>query len=398
MRERRAADPIVPFHLLRTGPVAIASAALFLATAALFSVTVFVPLFLETTTGASPTEAGLLLVPAMLGIAVSTTLSGRAIVRTGRYKRFPIAGLALMTAALVLLAAFAGDPSQVATGIALAVFGLGFGMVTQVLVVAVQNSVERRELGVATATTGFFRALGGAVGAAVLGAVFAAQAGAHGGAQRAACAPTSSTASRPSSWSPPRSPRWRCSSSCACPSCPCRPPTASRRGGQMASGFSTAVALRGEQTDGAISVVENTVPARWDGPPLHHHEFDETFYVLDGELTFQLGDELFTAGPGALAFAPGGVAHTLANLTDAPARYLLLCTPAGFEGYFARLAAQAAGEDPPRVGAGAHAAGDHGRWADRRARRRRRGGADRARDGPGQRRSRAASRPVGGSR
>jgi EmrB/QacA subfamily drug resistance transporter len=177
--ERRAADPIVPFHLLRTGPVAIASAALFLATAALFSVTVFVPLFLETTTGASATEAGLLLVPAMLGIALSTTLSGRAMVRTGRYKRFPVAGLVLMTAALVLLAVVAGDPSRVATGITLALFGLGFGMVTQILVVAVQNSVERRELGVATATTGFFRALGGAVGAAVLGAVFAAQSGAH---------------------------------------------------------------------------------------------------------------------------------------------------------------------------------------------------------------------------
>jgi EmrB/QacA subfamily drug resistance transporter len=175
-RERRAADPIVPFHLLRTGSVAIASATLFLGTAALFSVTVFVPLFLETTTGATPTEAGLLLVPAMLGITVSSTLSGRAIARTGRYKRFPIAGLALMTAALVLLAVFASDPSQVATGVALAIFGLGFGMVTQVLIVAVQNSVERRELGVATAATGFFRALGGAVGAAVLGAVFAGQA------------------------------------------------------------------------------------------------------------------------------------------------------------------------------------------------------------------------------
>jgi MFS family permease len=177
VRERRAADPIVPFHLLRTGPVAIASAALFLGTAALFAVTVFVPLFLETTTGASPTQAGLLLVPAMLGITVSTTLSGRAIARTGRYKRFPIAGLALMTAGLVLLAAFAGQHSRVATGVALAVFGLGFGMVTQVLIVAVQNSVERRELGVATATTGFFRALGGAVGAAVLGAVFASRPG-----------------------------------------------------------------------------------------------------------------------------------------------------------------------------------------------------------------------------
>jgi EmrB/QacA subfamily drug resistance transporter len=175
-RERRAADPIVPLRLLGTPVVAVASSALFLATASLFAITVFVPLFLQTTTGASPTEAGLLLVPAMLGITISTTLSGRSIVRTGRYKRFPVAGLALMTAALVLLAVFAGHPSQVATGIGLAVFGLGFGMVTQVLVVAVQNSVERRQLGVATATTGFFRALGGAIGAAVLGAVFASQA------------------------------------------------------------------------------------------------------------------------------------------------------------------------------------------------------------------------------
>jgi MFS family permease len=178
-RERRASDPIVPFHLLRTRTVAVASAALFLAIAALFSITVFVPLLLQTTTGATPTEAGLLLVPAMLGITVSTTLAGRSIARTGRYKRFPVAGLALMTAALVLLAVVAGDSSRLATGAGLLVFGLGFGMVTQVLITAVQNGVDRRELGIATATTGFFRALGGAVGAAALGAVFAARAGSH---------------------------------------------------------------------------------------------------------------------------------------------------------------------------------------------------------------------------
>jgi EmrB/QacA subfamily drug resistance transporter len=177
VQERRAADPIVPLRLLRTRTVAVVSTALFLATAALFAVTVFVPLFLQTVTGASPTEAGLLLVPAMLGITVSTTVSGRIISRTGRYKRFPVAGLALMTGALVTLAIVARDPSRLATGIALAGFGLGFGLVTQVLVTAVQNAVERRELGVATATTGFFRALGGAVGAAVLGAVFAAHTG-----------------------------------------------------------------------------------------------------------------------------------------------------------------------------------------------------------------------------
>jgi EmrB/QacA subfamily drug resistance transporter len=181
-RERRAADPVLPLRLLRTPVVAVASAGLFLATATMFAVNVFVPLFLQATTGASPTQAGLLMLPMMAGITLSTTLSGRAMARTGRYKRFPIAGLGLMTAALVLLAALASQRSVVATGVGLAVFGLGFGMVSQILVVAVQNAVDRRELGTATATTGFFRALGGAVSAAALGAVFAARAGAHAAA------------------------------------------------------------------------------------------------------------------------------------------------------------------------------------------------------------------------
>jgi EmrB/QacA subfamily drug resistance transporter len=176
-RERRVADPLVPFEMLRTRSVAVASAALFLGTAALFSVTVFVPLFLQLTTGASPTDSGLLLVPMMLGTVVSTTVSGRLIARTGRYKRFPILGLALMTVALVLLAILSADPSRLRTAVAVGVFGLGFGMVTQVLIVAVQNTVDRRRLGIATAATTFFRGLGGAAGAAVLGAVFAAQSG-----------------------------------------------------------------------------------------------------------------------------------------------------------------------------------------------------------------------------
>jgi len=177
VRERRAADPIVPVELLGTRVVAIASTVLFFTTASLFAVTVFVPLFLQTTTGATPTEAGLLLAPTMLGVTISTTLSGRSISRTGRYKRFPIGGLALMAAGLGLLAALTSRHSQVASAIGLVVFGLGFGLVTQVLVIAVQNSVERTQLGIATAVTSFFRALGGAVGAAVLGAVFTARAG-----------------------------------------------------------------------------------------------------------------------------------------------------------------------------------------------------------------------------
>jgi EmrB/QacA subfamily drug resistance transporter len=181
LRERRAADPIVPLDLLRTRVVALASIALFLTTAALFAVNVFVPLYLQRTTGATPTQAGLLLAPMMLGIAVSTNLAGRSIARTGRYKRFPVAGTGLMAVALGLLAAFASHPSRVTVGIGLAVFGLGFGMVGQVLIVAVQNGADRSRLGVAMATTSFFRGLGGAVGAALFGAVFAARVGARGG-------------------------------------------------------------------------------------------------------------------------------------------------------------------------------------------------------------------------
>jgi EmrB/QacA subfamily drug resistance transporter len=178
-RERRVPDPIVPLRLLRTRAVAVASAALFLALVALFAVTVFVPVFLQITTGATPTQAGLLMIPAMVAIPISTTVAGRLMYRSGRYKRFPLIGLGMMSAALLMLAMVARDPSRLTTAVALAVFGLGFGMVTQILVVAVQNSVERHELGVATAVTGFFRALGGAIGAAVLGALFAARAGAH---------------------------------------------------------------------------------------------------------------------------------------------------------------------------------------------------------------------------
>jgi EmrB/QacA subfamily drug resistance transporter len=178
VRERRAADPIVPLRLLSTPAVAVASSALFFSTASLFAITVFVPLFLQVAAGSSPTQAGLLLVPMTVATTISTTLAGRRIARTGRLRRIPVAGLAMMASALALLAALAHERSALATACALAVFGLGFGLVTQVLVVAVHNSVDRRLLGTATATTGFFRALGGAVGAAALGAIFSAQAGA----------------------------------------------------------------------------------------------------------------------------------------------------------------------------------------------------------------------------
>jgi quercetin dioxygenase-like cupin family protein len=95
-----------------------------------------------------------------------------------------------------------------------------------------------------------------------------------------------------------------------------------------------SILLRSEESADAISIIEITLPAGWDGPPLHHHAFDEAFYVLAGELTFQLGDTLATRGPGTLTFAPRDSIHTLANLSGEPARYLLICTPGGFERRF----------------------------------------------------------------
>jgi quercetin dioxygenase-like cupin family protein len=109
---------------------------------------------------------------------------------------------------------------------------------------------------------------------------------------------------------------------------------------------SPRVLLRSEQSDGHVSVIE-TAPGPGAGPPLHQHGFDEAFYVIEGELTFQLEDERFTVGPGEVAFAPRGVPHTFANLSDAPARQLIVCTPAGFERYFARMAAEREGTEPP---------------------------------------------------
>jgi quercetin dioxygenase-like cupin family protein len=107
------------------------------------------------------------------------------------------------------------------------------------------------------------------------------------------------------------------------------------------------VLLRSEQSGGHIAVTDNVVGAGVPGPPLHHHDFDETFYVVEGELIFQLEDEIFRRTSGELAFAPRNVPHTFANLSGADARTLIVCTPAGFERYFDRMAAERAGVKPP---------------------------------------------------
>ncbi|GAA4794390.1 hypothetical protein GCM10023200_32940 [Actinomycetospora chlora] len=115
----------------------------------------------------------------------------------------------------------------------------------------------------------------------------------------------------------------------------------------MTSRPQTTVLLHGEQTGDLVSVTEIVVPPRSPGPPLHVHGFDEAFYVLDGELLFRVDDVVASRGAGEVCFAPRHVPHALANRSDVPARYVLVCTPAGFERHWARLAAAAAGVEPP---------------------------------------------------
>jgi quercetin dioxygenase-like cupin family protein len=106
------------------------------------------------------------------------------------------------------------------------------------------------------------------------------------------------------------------------------------------------VLLRSEESGGHVAIVELGGGGR---PPLHRHEFDETYYILEGELTFHLDDDVFTRRAGELGFAPRGVAHTYGNLSSAPARALLVITPAGFERYFDGIAARISAEPPPEA-------------------------------------------------
>ncbi|MEV6972749.1 MDR family MFS transporter [Kitasatospora sp. NPDC093806] len=175
LQERRAAEPVVPLELFKDPVVLVATLGLFLSSISLFVATVYTPLFLQVANGDTATESGLLLVPMMLATVVSLTVSGKVVAATGRYKLFPIAGLLVMAGGLYLMSTLDADSSQLSAGAFLAVFGIGFGLVTQVLIVAVQNSVEMRQLGVATAAANFFRSLGGAMGVTVFGAVLNSQ-------------------------------------------------------------------------------------------------------------------------------------------------------------------------------------------------------------------------------
>jgi EmrB/QacA subfamily drug resistance transporter len=175
LQERRAPEPILPLELFRDRTVAVSSAVIALVGATMFASIVFLPLFLQTVLGLTATSSGLLLLPLVLGIVTTSVLSGRIISRTGRYRWWPVAGTATMTVGVVLLSRMDATTSGFEASVAMVVVGLGIGMVMQVLVLAVQNTVPHSELGVATSATNFFRSIGGTFGTAAFGALFGAR-------------------------------------------------------------------------------------------------------------------------------------------------------------------------------------------------------------------------------
>jgi EmrB/QacA subfamily drug resistance transporter len=173
--ERHAVEPIIPMRLFRIQVFSVGNAFAFLAGIAMFGTIIFLPVYFQTVMGMSPTQSGLALLPAIFGIFSTSITSGQLISRTGRYKIYPVLGAVIMTVALLTLSRLGVDTPfwQVAGYTYL--FGAGLGFTMQTIVTAVQNSVERRDMGAATSSITFFRQMGGSVGAALFGAVLSSR-------------------------------------------------------------------------------------------------------------------------------------------------------------------------------------------------------------------------------
>jgi EmrB/QacA subfamily drug resistance transporter len=173
LAESRAPEPIMPLSLFRNRVFVASSAIGFAVGLALFGAIVYMPVFLQIVKSESPTGSGLQLTPMMLGVLAASITAGQLISRYGRYKVFPIVGTAVMTVGLLLLSRLGAGSSTWTASVYMLVVGVGIGMVMQILVLAVQNSVDHRLMGVATSGAMLFRQIGGSIGVALFGAIFA---------------------------------------------------------------------------------------------------------------------------------------------------------------------------------------------------------------------------------
>lgn len=175
--EQRAAEPILPPDLFRNSTFRITSAISFIVGLAMFGTLTFLPLFLQIVKGASAQGSGLRLTPMMGGLLITSIVTGQLISRMGKYRIYPIIGSALMALSVFLLSRISVDMGSLEIAAYMFLLGMGLGMTMQVMVIAVQNAVSPKEIGVATSGVMLFRSIGGSLGTAIFGAVFYNQLG-----------------------------------------------------------------------------------------------------------------------------------------------------------------------------------------------------------------------------
>jgi EmrB/QacA subfamily drug resistance transporter len=173
--ERRAAEPVLPLKLFRIRTFTLSAVISFIIGFAMFGAMTYLPTFLQVVQGVTPTMSGVHMLPMVFGMLLSSTGSGQIVSRTGRWKVFPVAGTAITALGLLLLHQLDENSSTAVMSVDFFVFGLGLGLVMQVLVLIVQNAVSYEDLGVATSGATFFRSIGASFGVAVFGTVFASR-------------------------------------------------------------------------------------------------------------------------------------------------------------------------------------------------------------------------------
>jgi EmrB/QacA subfamily drug resistance transporter len=173
--ESRAAEPMLPLHVFRNRNFSVSMILTFLVGLSMFGAMTYLPLYQQTVQGASATGSGLMLTPMMLGVTVTSILAGQVTTKTGRYKAFPIIGGATMTVAMVLLTNLGANTTKTTSALYYIVLGLGMGFMMQMVSLIAQNSVELKDMGVASSARMFFQQIGGSLGVAALGSVFASQ-------------------------------------------------------------------------------------------------------------------------------------------------------------------------------------------------------------------------------
>ena len=169
--EQRAAEPIIPLSLFKNHTFSLTSVLGFIIGAGMFGAIVMLPLYLQVVKGDSATSAGLKLIPLMLGIVSTSIFSGKQITKHGNYKKFPIVGTAIMTLGILAMVTLDANTPFWMYSIYAIMVGAGLGLSMQTIVIALQNSVEFKDMGVATSSNTFFRSLGSVFGTAIFGSI-----------------------------------------------------------------------------------------------------------------------------------------------------------------------------------------------------------------------------------